>query len=84
MRTSSGPAVRCTALKGRTNDCYLLRSNMFANSLAKPEPSTNGNAHTGGMLRARTFGAQKKEVDIDISVMNRQIRAAKPVTIRVK
>ena len=38
--------------------------------------------HTGGVLRARTFGAQKKEVDIEISVMNRQIRAAKPVTVR--
>ena len=40
--------------------------------------------HTGGILRARTFGAQQKEVEIDISVMNRQIRAAKPVTIRVE
>ena len=39
---------------------------------------------TGGTLRARTFGAQQKEVAIDISVLNRQIRAAKPVTIRVK
>jgi hypothetical protein len=40
--------------------------------------------HSGGRLRTRTFGAQKKEVAIDISVLNRQIRAAKPVTIRVK
>lgn len=40
--------------------------------------------HTGGILRARTFGAQQKEVNIDISVMNRQIRAVKPVTVRVK
>lgn len=39
---------------------------------------------TGGILRARTFGAQKKEVAIDISILNRQIRAAKPVTVRVK
>ena len=39
---------------------------------------------TGGSLRARTFGAQQKEVAIDISVLNRQIQAAKPVTIRVK
>ncbi|MEO1495343.1 MAG: IS5 family transposase [Pseudomonadota bacterium] len=39
--------------------------------------------HTGGILRARTFGAQQKEVAIDITVMNRQIRAAKPVTVRV-
>ena len=39
---------------------------------------------TGGTLRARTFGAQQKEVAIDISVLNQQIRAAKPVTIRVK
>jgi hypothetical protein len=36
-----------------------------------------------GILRARTFGAQKKEVAIDISVLNRQIQAAKPVTVRV-
>jgi len=40
--------------------------------------------HTGGILRARTFGAQCKEVSIDISVLNRQIRAAKPMTVRVK
>ena len=40
--------------------------------------------HTGGILRARTFGAQQKGVAIDISVLNRQIRAAKPVTVRVK
>lgn len=38
---------------------------------------------TGGILHARTFGAQRKEAMIDISVLNRQIRAAKPVTIRV-
>ncbi|MEO1495111.1 MAG: transposase [Pseudomonadota bacterium] len=40
--------------------------------------------HTRGILRARTFGAQQKEVAIDISVMNRQIRAAKPATIGVQ
>lgn len=40
--------------------------------------------HTVGILRARTFGAQKKEVAIDISVLNRQIQAVKPVTVRVK
>ena len=40
--------------------------------------------HTGGILRARAFGAQQKEVEIDISVMNRQIRAAKPMIVRVK
>ena len=39
---------------------------------------------TGGILHARKFGAQSKEVVIDISVLNRQIRAVKPLTIRVK
>ncbi len=39
--------------------------------------------HIGEILRARTFGAQKKEIAIDISVLNRQIRAAKPLTVRV-
>lgn len=41
-------------------------------------------ALTGGILHARTFGAQRKEVMIDISVLKRQIRAVKPVTVRVK
>ena len=39
---------------------------------------------TGRTLCARTFGAQQKEVAIDISILKRQIRAAKPVTLRVK
>ncbi len=38
--------------------------------------------HTGGILHARTFGAQRKETMIDISVLIRQIQAAKPVTVR--
>lgn len=40
--------------------------------------------HTGGVPRDRTFGALKKEVDIDILVTHRQIRAAKPLVVRVK
>jgi len=41
MRTSSGPAVKSTAHKGRTNDRNLLRSKSLKKTLAKPEPSTN-------------------------------------------
>jgi hypothetical protein len=37
----------------------------------------------GGQLRSRTFGAQQKEIAIQISALNRMIRAGKPNTIRV-
>ena len=49
-------------------------------------PRDHGQAHggTGGSLPVRTFSAQQKEVAIDISVLKRKIRAAKPVTVRVK
>jgi len=36
-----------------------------------------------GRLTARTFGSQKTEVAIQVAVLNRMIRAAKPVTVRV-
>ena len=38
----------------------------------------------GGLLRARTFGAQRKEVALQIAALNRMIRAAKPITVRVQ
>jgi len=37
----------------------------------------------GGKLSARTFGAQQNEVAIQIAALNKMIRAAKPITIRV-
>ena len=37
----------------------------------------------GGKLSARTFGAQQNEVIIQIAVLNKMIRAAKPIRIRV-
>jgi len=39
--------------------------------------------HNGGKLTARTFGAQQKEIAIQIAVLNRMIRNAKSNTIRV-
>ena len=36
----------------------------------------------GGKLTARTFGAQRKEIAIQIAMLNRMIRTAKPNTIR--
>ena len=36
----------------------------------------------GGKLTARTFGAQKSEIRIQIAIANRAIRAAKPISIR--
>lgn len=36
----------------------------------------------GGVLRARTFGAQRKEVEVQIAVLNRMIRNGKPNTVR--
>jgi len=41
MRTSSGPAVKSTAHKGRTHDRNLLRFDPLKKTLAKLEPSTN-------------------------------------------
>jgi hypothetical protein len=37
----------------------------------------------GGKLAARTFGAQRSEIAIQIAALNRMIRAVKPTTIRV-
>ena len=37
----------------------------------------------GGQLTARTFGAQRKEIAIQIAALNRMIRATKPNTIRI-
>ena len=37
----------------------------------------------GGKLTARTFGAQRREIAIQIAALNRMIRAAKPTTVRV-
>lgn len=39
---------------------------------------------TGGKLTARTFGAQKSEISIQIAIANREIRATKPVSERVQ
>ena len=37
----------------------------------------------GGKLTARTYGAQKSEISIQVAIANREIRAAKPNSIRV-
>jgi hypothetical protein len=37
----------------------------------------------GGKLTARAFGAQRREIGIQIAALNRMIRAVKPTTIRV-
>ena len=37
----------------------------------------------GGKLTARTFGAQRSEIAIQIAALNRMIRTVKPTTIRV-
>ncbi len=38
----------------------------------------------GGLLRSRTFGAQRKEVALQIAALNRMIRSAKPISVRVQ
>jgi hypothetical protein len=37
----------------------------------------------GGKPTARTFGAQRSEIAIQIAALNRMIRAVKPTTVRV-
>ena len=39
---------------------------------------------TGGRLTARTFGAEKSEISIQIAIANREIRAAKPISERIQ
>ena len=39
---------------------------------------------TGGKLTARTYGAQKSEISIQIAIANREIRGVKPVSERVQ
>ena len=38
----------------------------------------------GGKLNARTFQSQQTEIAMQIDVLNRSIRAAKPNTIRIR